>query len=145
MLENLGKKVAVVVLIIGLISIALGGFFINTGFTKANMITEKMVSENITYGGAGGTIAGIIDTPDEAQTMTGILDEHSKAMGNYAQLKKDDPNRQQILNAMTMTNSLQLAVMGFGLTDVVKASGAFMILIGLSLGLISVPTLRQRK
>jgi len=77
--------------------------------------------------------------------MADVLQEHSAAMGNYSQLKRDDPNRQQILNALTMTNSLEMAVMGFGLTDVVKASGAFMILVGAGFLLIAVPAIRRRK
>ena len=140
-----GKKVAVVVLVIGLLSLALGGFFIQQGFAKANMIAEKMAELQVTYSGAGGTIDGLIDTPREAQAMADILQEHSNSIGYYSQLPKDDPKRAQILQALTMIDSLQLAVMGFGLTDVVKASGAFMVLVGFTFVLISVPNLRQRK
>ncbi len=93
-----------------------------------------MVSENITYGGAGSSIVGVIDNVQEAQQMADILKEHRQAMGNYSQLKRDDPNRQTILNAMTMENSLNLAQIGGGLTQVVEAMGVFMIIIGLTLG-----------
>jgi hypothetical protein len=141
----LGRKIAVVVLLLGLASIALGGYFVQLGFEKANYLAGKMVEQNITYTAAGGDIVGAIDTPREAQVMANVLQEHSQALGNYSQLKRDDPNRQQILNALTMTNSLEMAVMGFGLTDVVKASGAFMILVGAGFLLISIPGLRRRK
>ena len=144
MLSNVSKTVVGLILLMSVTAIGIGGFFIQQGFAKANYLTESMVSENITYGGAGGTITGIIDTPQEAQTMANLLEEHGKALGNYAQMKKDDPNRQTVLNSMTMRNSLELAVMGFGLTDVVKASGAFMVLMGVTFGLISVTSLRQR-
>lgn len=145
MLNDLSKKVVVFVLLIGLVSLVLGGFFVYQGFAKANYLTEAMVSQNITYGSAGGTITGIIDTPQEAQAMADILQEHSKALGNYVQLKRDDPNRQTILNGMTMINSMELAVMGYGLTDVVKASGAFMILIGATFGVLGISVLRKGK
>lgn len=144
MLNNTGKTLAVLVLVIGIVSIALGGFFIQQGFAKAALLTDEMTKANITYGGAGGDIDGIIDTPQEAQVMANILNEHSAELGNYTQLARDDPNRQTILNAMTMTNSLEMAVMGFGLTDVVKASGAFMVLVGLTFIAISVPSFRRR-
>jgi len=143
-LNNTGKTLAVLVLVIGIVSIALGGFFIQQGFAKAALLTDEMTKANITYGGAGGDIDGIIDTPQEAQVMANILNEHSAELGNYTQLARDDPNRQTILNAMTMTNSLEMAVMGFGLTDVVKASGAFMVLVGLTFIAISVPSFRRR-
>jgi hypothetical protein len=142
-MANMGRKIAAIALVMGLISFALGGFFVQQGFAKASMITEKMTEQNITYGSAGGSIAGAIDTPQEAQAMADILGEHAKQYGNYAELKKDDPNRQTILNAMTMSNSLEMAVMGFGLTDVVKASGAFMLLVGFTFIIIAIPGLSK--
>ena len=140
-----GRKAALVMVLLGVVAIALGGFFVQLGFDKANYLTEKMLEQNITYTAAGGTIVGVIDNPQEAQEMADVLQEHSAAIGNYSQLKRDDPARQQILNALTMTNSLEMAVMGFGLTDVVKASGAFMVLVGLGFLLIAVPAIRRRK
>ena len=126
------KKLAALVMVVGIVSIVLGAFFISQGFAKSDEITKAMVSENITYGGAGSTINGIIDTSQEAEEMANVLYEHRSAMGNYSQLKRDDPARQTILNAMTMENSLTLARLGFGLTQVVEASGVFMVLIGLT-------------
>jgi hypothetical protein len=140
----LNRKIALVVIVMGLISFAMGGFFVQQGFAKANLLTEKMASQQITYTGAGSTIQGVIDTPQEAQAMADVLTEHAAAMGNYSKLAKDDPNRQQILNGMTMINSLELAVMGFGLTDVVKAAGAFMFLIGFTFVLIGVPSVIRK-
>jgi len=144
MINSLGRKVAVLVIALGVIAILLGGFFIQQGFAKASYIREKMAEQNITYAGAGGKIEGIIDTPQEAQAMADILTEHAKAIGNYSQMDRNDPNRQTILNAMTMINSLELAVTGSGLTDVVKATGAFMVLTGAAFILIGVPSLRKR-
>jgi hypothetical protein len=112
MVNNIGKKVAILVLAMGLISFALGGFFVQQGFAKADMLTTAMSEQKISYGSAGGTITGVIDTPQEAQAMADILTLHLKQYGNYAELKKDDPARQTILNGMTMVNSLEMAVMG---------------------------------
>ncbi len=139
------KKFAVWVIIVGLISIVLGSFFMTQGFGKANFITEYMVSENITYTGAGGEIVGIIDTPKEAQVMANVLAKHRAALGSYSSLGKNDPNRQTILNAMTMENSLALAQMGIGLTQVVEAAGAFMIVVGFTFGIGGVMTIRARR
>ena len=146
MINNIGKRVAILVLVVGLIALAVGGVFITLGFQKANLITTSMAAQNVSYAGAGGDILGIIDTPQEAQVMATILEQHrSERYGSYTSLGKDDPNRQTILNAMTMENSLNMAVLGYGLTDVVKASGAFMVLVGLAFVAISVPGILQRK
>lgn len=145
MLRNWSRNVAILVIVLGIIGVAMGGFFVTLGFQKANMITDKMVEQNITYTGAGGEITGAIDTPQEAQVMADVLAEHSAALGNYSQLARDDPKRAQILQAMTMENSLEMAVMGFGLTDVVKGTGAFMVLVGGTLALIGIVSVRSRK
>ena len=144
MINNMSKKVAGLVLVAALVSIAIGGLFIAQAFAKADLITETMVEQKVTYGGAEGGIDGLVDTPQEAATMASILEEHRVTnLGYYTELARDDPNRQTILNAMTMENSLNLAVMGYGLTDVVKGSGAFMIIVGLTFGAIAVSSLRK--
>jgi hypothetical protein len=143
-INSISKRISILVLIAGLIAIVAGGVFIGMGFQKASMITEKMAEQQVTYTGAGGIINGIIDTPAEAQAMSDVLAEHQASLGIYSQLAKDDPNRATILNAMTMENSLNLAIMGYGLTDVVKASGAFMVVVGLAFLAISVPGILQK-
>lgn len=140
------RKLAIVVLLVGVVSVVMGGVFIFESIDKSNLITEAMCLENVEYGGADGTIQGIIDTPAEAQVMAGILKEHRfENYGHYTELERDDPNRQKILNAMTMENSLNLAQMGYGLAEVVRYTGIFMVVIGLTLGVSTVSVIRSSK
>ncbi len=127
------RVLATLLLVVGVLSLVMGGVFVAQGFSKSAMITQAMRAQKVSYAGADGKINGIIDTATEAQTMAGILEQHrAEQFGYYSELKRDDPNRDQILKAMTMENALNLAVMGYGLTDVVKAVGLFMGLIGLT-------------
>ena len=64
MLNSIGKRIAVLVIVLGIVSMALGGFFIQLGFAKADIITQTMVNQKITYGGAGGEIAPGENTRD---------------------------------------------------------------------------------
>lgn len=127
------RYLAVVVLILGVIGLGIGAAFIIQGIDKNNVITEAMLIEQVTYTGSE-EIAGVIDTPEEAQLMAGILREHRLDVGVYTQLERDDPRRDTILNAMTMENSLNLAQLGYGVTTVVIVSGIFMVVMGLALG-----------
>jgi len=131
------KKLVIITLVLGLVSLIIGGTFIAQGFDKSRLITETMRLEKATYTGedAKGLISGVIDTAQEAHAMAEVLKEHRLAQGIYTELKRDDPKRATILQAMTMENSLHLAYLGFGLATVVKAVGAFMIIVGLALGL----------
>jgi hypothetical protein len=142
------RKLAALVLIVGLVSIVIGGLFIAQGFAKSSLITEAMRLEKVTYAGedANGAIRGVIDTPQEAAVMAGVLRQHRlERYGYYSELKRDDPNRDTILKALTMENSLNLARLSYGLTDVVKATGAFMLIIGLTLTVTSASVLRGHR
>ena len=128
------KKLAAVLLVAGIISLVMSGIFIAQGISKANLIVDSMRMEKVAYGGADGAIVGIIDTPQEAGVMANILREHRmESYGYYSELERDDPGRETILNAMTMENSLNLAQMGYGLTQVVQATGLFIGMMGLVL------------
>lgn len=125
------NTVALLFIVAGIVSLVVGGSFIFQGFDKANLIAEAMTFEKVSYNSAGGEIVGIVDTPEEARAMAGILREHrTQQFGYYTQLKRDDPGRQQILNAMTMENALNLAALGYGITDMAKALGAFIGILG---------------
>ncbi len=127
--RNLGRTV----LLLGVVALVMGAVFITQGIAKSNMITEAMRLEQVTYGGAE-EIEGIIDTPEEAQLMAGVLREHRLDIGIYTTLERDAPERDTILKAMTMENSLNLAQLGYGMTTVVIVSGVFMVIMGVAIG-----------
>ncbi len=125
--RNLGRAV----LLLGMVALAIGVVFIGQGIAKNTMITEAMQVEQITYGGAE-EIEGVIDTVAEAELMAGVLKEHRMEIGIYSELDREDPQRDTILKAMTMENSLNLAQLGYGVVTVVIVSGIFMVIIGMA-------------
>ena len=125
--RNLGKAV----LLLGVIALVIGVVFIGQGIAKNTMITEAMKVEQITYGGAE-EIEGVIDTAVEAELMAGVLKEHRLEIGIYSELDRKDPQRDTILKAMTIENSLNLAQLGYGVVTVVIVSGIFMVIIGIA-------------
>lgn len=127
--HNLGRGI----LLLGAIALVMGTVFIAQGISKSNVITEAMQIEQATYGGVEG-IEDIVDTPEEAAIMAGVIREHRMEIGIYTELDKDDPQRDTILKAMTMENSLNLAQLGYGVTTIAIVSGIFMIIIGIALG-----------
>ncbi len=127
------KIIATTLILAGSISLIFGGIFILQGFSKSNLITEAMRIEKAIYGSAEGEIVGVLDASHEAQVMADVLREHRlERYGFYTELERDEPKRETILKAMTMESALNMAVLGYGVTDVVKANGAFMDIIGIT-------------
>ena len=137
------RKLAILILLIGLVSIAIGAVFIGQGIAKDNYLVTAMRQEKITLGIPSDKITEgeIIDNAKEAQIAGDTVREHRHQIApTYGDLlggKNFDPTNPQQLTyaqALNLENYLYLAVLGFGLTQVVIASGVFMIITGIALG-----------
>lgn len=141
------RKLSMVVLIVGVVSIVIGAIFISQGVVKNNLLVTAMRQEKITLGIPSDKIAAgeVIDNAKEAQIAADTVREHRHEIApTYGdllggkQFDSTNPKELDYAQAMNLENYLYLAVASFGLTQVVMASGAFMILIGIALGGIGV-------
>ena len=139
---NFTRGLAVLIMVLGLVAIVIGGVFVGQGFTKNNLIVDRMEIEQV-------TLALNPDNPDEytlvtditsAQEAADIIAEHRRNIApTYQELLGDgryDPTNPAHLSyaqAMNLENYLYLAVAAFGLAQVALASGAFMIVTGVAL------------
>ncbi len=137
------QGLAILVMVLGLVSIVIGGVFIGQGFAKNNLIVERMEIEKV-------TLAIDPENPDEytliadidaAQVAADTIAEHRRNIApTYQELlagERYDPTNPAHLSyaqAMNLENYLYLAVAAFGLVQVALASGAFMVVTGLALG-----------
>ena len=139
---NFTRGLAILVMVLGLVSIVIGGVFVGQGFAKNNLIVDRMEIEQV-------TLALDPNNPDEytlvtditsAQEAADIIAEHRRNIApTYQELLGDgryDPTNPAHLSyaqAMNLENYLYLAVAAFGLVQVALASGAFMIVTGVAL------------
>lgn len=131
---------AIVLAVLAVICLVYGAVFIYQGTTVNKMLVDSLAFEKVKYEApdAKGAIAGVVDTPEETVAMSNILKEHRIAnYGFYAELKRDDPKRVEILKAITMENSLNMASLGFGVATVIIVTGVFMIIVALALGTVA--------
>ncbi|MBA7584486.1 hypothetical protein ES708_26441 [subsurface metagenome] len=142
------RYLALVVIMCAVISLAIGTVFIQQGFAKEAFLVEAMQQEKITIDG----IEGIIDTAEKAQTAGDTVREHRHGIApTYGDLlgegRFDPTNSQQLsyAQALNLENYLYLAVASFGIFTVVKASGAFMIIMGLALGTTGIVLFRPTR
>ncbi|HUV75295.1 MAG TPA: hypothetical protein VMW00_01435 [Dehalococcoidales bacterium] len=135
------KKMAIVVVLIGVVAVVLGGVFIGMGVAKNNQLVGAMRVEKVALPLVEGTEPSAIDSAGEAQAAGDIIREHRRGIApSYQELLGDgrfDPTNPEHLTyaqAMNMENYLYLAVIGFGLIQATVASGVFMVITGVALG-----------
>jgi len=137
----MNKKVSIlglVVIVLGIIALAMGIVFVQQGFDKEAWLVRTMASEQITMPDGSGTI---VNNEATARAAGDLVREHRHGIApTYGDLLGEghfnpaDPTQLTYAQAMNIENYLYLAVTAFGVFTVVKAAGAFMIVMGLALG-----------
>ena len=135
------KNLAILVLLLGVVAVILGAVFIGQGVTKDNQLKEVMRVEHVTLGIESELEGEVIDSLPEAQKAGDTIREHRRGIApTYSELLGEgrydptDPKQLTYAQAMNLENYLYLAVVAFGLTQSVTASGAFMVVTGIALG-----------
>ena len=142
-IDIMKRNVAVLVLFIGIINIVIGAIFIGQGIAKNNLLITAMRQEQITLRIPSEALAEgeLIDTSKEAEIAGDTVREHRHSIaptygdllgGN--QFDATNPQHLTYAQALNLENYLYLAVLGFGVTQVVMGSGAFMVITGIALG-----------
>ena len=146
------RKLAMLVLFLGVVGIVMGAIFVGLGVVKNNQLVTAMRVEQVKLPLHEGEESSLIDSGAEAQAAGDIIREHRRGIApTYQDLLGEgryDPTNPQHLSyaqALNMENYLYLAVVGFGLIQSVMANGAFMIISGIALGATGVVLLRVPK
>ena len=135
------RGTALVVLFVGVVAIIMGAVFVGQGVARDNQLKEAMRLEHVTLGIESELEGEVIDSLSEALEAGDTIREHRRGIAaSYSDLLGEgryDPANPQHLSyaqALNLENYLYLAVVAFGLTQAVMASGAFMVITGIALG-----------
>ena len=135
------RGIAIAVLILGLVAVVFGAVFIGLGMAKNNQLVGAMRQEQVTLSLEEGAPPALVDNAAKAQAAGDLIREHRRGIApTYQDLlgegRFDPTNPEQLTyaQALNMENYLYLAVIGFGLIQVVMASGVFMVITGIALG-----------
>lgn len=136
------RNLAIVVVVLGVVGIIIGGVFVGLGVTRDNELKEAMRVENISLSIEDVETEGqVIDSLEEAKKAGDTIREHRRGIAvTYEDLlggERFDPTNPEHLTyaqALNLENYLYLAVVAFGLTQSVIASGVFMVITGIALG-----------
>jgi hypothetical protein len=151
------QVVAMLVVVLGIVSLAIGGAFIGLAIQKNNLITSELQAQKITLGIPKDQAAAgnVVDTADEAMVAANTLGEHLKGIApTFGALTaanpsgKWDPTVASNLTygqGLTMQTSLNLAVLSFGVIQETMATGGALIIIGLATGITGLLLFRLGK
>lgn len=141
-MQRTRRYLAIIVVALGLASLAIGIGFIVEGQSKLNFMKEAMQLEKITLGIPAEELAegNIVDTAVEAQNAGDVIREHRRGIApTYNELlgggrfDPDNPEHVTYMQALNLENYLYMSVAAFGLITVVQMSGVALILIGMAL------------
>ena len=118
---------------LGLVFVGGGAYMIREGRAAHNEIRDTLIIEDVTTS-ADASIPNVrVDSAATAKSEAEVIVRHVNEITGgktYAQMERDDPNRPTVLNSITLRTSLNMAVMGFNVSDLVVGLGLFMIVIG---------------
>ncbi len=133
----------IMVLCLSIAAFALGVMFIVQGVTKADWMEDAMRIEQVTLGLDETAVAEgeLVDSAAEAQASGDILREHRRGIAlTYNELlgggryNASNPEHLTYAQALNMENYVYLAVLGFGVTQMLIGSGVFMLVTAAALG-----------
>ena len=150
-MQKAQRYLAVLVIALGVATLAIGIGFIVEGQSKLDFMKEAMTQERITLGLTEEEIASgnIVDSAAEAQKAGDTIREHRRNIAEtYSELGRfdpEDPTHVSYMQALNLENYLYMSVSAFGLITVVQISGVAMIVVGVALGATGFLLLRFRR
>lgn len=127
---------------IGLLLVAAGTFFIVKGASTRNELRNQLAAEQIITSSTASIPGVLVQDAATAQSQADLIKEHTLGTwGPYSSLDRDDPRRASFIDGVTLRTSLNLAVMGFGLTDMAIGAGILVLIAGAATVLLAAPGL----
>ena len=137
----MSSKVAVTqsrgVRVVGLLSIIAGIVFVIAGGITWWAVADQLSAEDITVSEDASFLAGRhVNDPFSAYAQAEVINKHALEMSDgmtYAELPRDDPRRDVVMNASFLRASLFTSVVSFGVAALVVGLGVLFILVGWAL------------
>jgi hypothetical protein len=140
------KYLALFILALGIISLAIGGTFIGLSIQKNNYLVNALRTQKVTLGLTKDQVAAgkVVDNAQAALMAAETLNEHLSSIApTYGDLMASnqtgrfdpsDPRELTYGQGLNLENSLNLAVLSFGVIQQTMATGAALAALGLAIG-----------
>jgi hypothetical protein len=129
-------------LALGLLLAASGAYMIVQGMDVRDQIADELRAEQITTSNDASIPGVLVDDEDTAKAQADVIKKHTLGTwGPYSQLPREDPRRAQFIDGVALRSSLNMAVMGFGIAQLVIGAGALVLIAGLATLALAAPAL----
>ncbi|MEU4690970.1 aromatic ring-opening dioxygenase LigA [Actinoplanes sp. NPDC023714] len=123
--------------LLGLLVIIAGAVLLIAGVITYATVSSTLSDQKITVSDDAGMFAGQhVSQPWEAYAEAMVIGEHASEMAGgktYAELPRDDPNRESVMTASFLQASLFTSVVAFGVALLAAGLGLVLLLIGYAL------------
>lgn len=127
------RNLWIAVVVVGAIFAGTGLFMVSEGMVAKSLVRDMLVAEQITTGDDAAVPNELVRNVATAQAEEALIMEHTLgANGPYSGLERGSPERDSYISGVTLRTALNLAVMGFRVSDLVIGVGAFVAAVGLS-------------
>jgi hypothetical protein len=143
----MNRLLALLVVVLGIVCLGVGAFFIYQGVSKNNWLVDNIKQEKITLGltqdqiKAGKVLESMADLQNAGDTIRThrhtLASTYNEALGG-GQYDPTNPKEATYAQAMNLENYLYLGVLSLGVVQVVEGTGAFMIVVAVALWAIGV-------
>jgi hypothetical protein len=130
-----------IVRILGLLLVVAGAILLVAGVVTWITVQNQLADEKITVSDDAANFAGEkVDGPFTAYAQANVIEKHAmEASGGktYAEMARDDPNRNTVMQASFLRASLFTSVVAFGVAAFAAGMGILVALIGWALMLVA--------
>ena len=129
--------------VLGLLVIVAGAILLAAGVTTYAMVSSTLADQHITVDADADHFAGQeVTQPWEAYAQASVIAEHAGKLAGgrtYAEIPREDPVRDTVMNASFLQASLFTSVVAFGVAALAAGLGIVFVLIGTALRRVSRP------
>lgn len=119
--------------LLGFLFLGAGAYMMSEGVEARNLVRNELRAEQITTSEDASIPGVLVADVSTARSEEALITEHTRGeYGPYSGMERDDPNRATYLNGVTLRNALNLAVMGFKVSDLVVGIGVFVVVLGVT-------------
>lgn len=128
--------------VLGLLLVVGGAFMVLQGISVRNEIRNELRAEQIMTSQDARIPGVLVQDAETARAQADVIKMHTLGTwGPYSELPRDDPRRAQFIDGVTLRTALNMAVMGFGVTQLVIGAGVLVLLAGAATLFLATPGL----